>query len=240
MKSNELLTRDCLDPWSYFQLKADGNLFPCCGHESLGIAELSHDFSELLSGAKIKKIQKGILTGKLDGHCSNCIFRPLTSIYELRRRFISKFFLSKFKLNSNNEVELSELAKLSDHFLLKNLSIEEIKISERIFITPRKQQIEPVSFAFKLKKTPQDSLQTFETKIHIKNLAERTMPIKIEIGSREDDLTVIFSKELNSSDNEITGSALYSSDWTIFQITCDLSQLNSPIPSIELDYPWFH
>jgi hypothetical protein len=240
VSSKKLLTRDCLDPWSYFQLKADGNLFPCCGHESLGMLELNQDFSELLSGDKIKKIQKGILSGELDGHCSNCIFRPLTPVYELRRRFISKFFLSKFKLTSNNEVEQSEFIKLSNYFLLRNLSIEEIKISERILIFPKKQLRQPFSLAFKLGITPKDVFKTFETRIHVKNLVERKMPIKIEIGSSEENLTVVFKKELDDSDNEIIGSILHSSYWNIFQITCDLSQLSSPLPTIELDFPWFH
>ena len=77
MSQNEAaikLTRDCLDPWTYVEVRPNGEVAPCCVRAPVGnLAKAS--LSEILSGEPIRALRLQLLTGDLDQVCSNCLQR---------------------------------------------------------------------------------------------------------------------------------------------------------------------
>src|SRR3954464_5352881 len=68
------LTRDCVDPWTYIQFKANGDVSPCCARPSVGNLGQS-SLAAILNGPSIRQVRSGLLSGKLDEHCRQCVLR---------------------------------------------------------------------------------------------------------------------------------------------------------------------
>ncbi len=75
---NELLTsnqtRNCLLPWTMFQIKHNQNVTFCCWMKSLGNLK-SENLETILNGDKAKLYRKGLLTGELMSECRTCPVR---------------------------------------------------------------------------------------------------------------------------------------------------------------------
>ncbi|GJL53169.1 MAG: hypothetical protein NPIRA02_03010 [Nitrospirales bacterium] len=71
-------TRDCLDPWNYAIVRADGNVSPCCQREPVGSLASGQSINDILNNFSIKRLRQNLLSGDLDEGCRFCVSRPLT------------------------------------------------------------------------------------------------------------------------------------------------------------------
>ena len=79
-------TRDCLDPWQYFIIRASGDVAYCCKSlESIG-SVLERPLGEILNGPEIKRVRRGILTGDLVEECRKCVTAPWTTPEAVQRK----------------------------------------------------------------------------------------------------------------------------------------------------------
>lgn len=67
-------TRNCLLPWTMFQIKHNQNVTFCCWMKSLGNLK-SENLETILNGEKAKLYRKGLLTGELMSECKVCPVR---------------------------------------------------------------------------------------------------------------------------------------------------------------------
>lgn len=113
-------TRDCLDPWSFVLVQADGDIRPCCWHhpytyKKKGITQ----FNDFINGNLIRELRLGLLTGNLPPECRDCPSRGLTTIDDLRKKVIrylyfgAHFLVRKYKKNLFSELEETEIEYLS-------------------------------------------------------------------------------------------------------------------------------
>jgi hypothetical protein len=64
-------TRDCVDPWTYVEVRVNGDVSPCCARGPVGnLKEAS--LAEILWGEPIRRLRTELLTGNLDGTCDGC------------------------------------------------------------------------------------------------------------------------------------------------------------------------
>ncbi len=66
-------TRDCLDPWRMFSVRASGEIGTCCG--GLGSITTLKEFDSLdsmLNSANFKKVRNELLSGDLRQECQDC------------------------------------------------------------------------------------------------------------------------------------------------------------------------
>ena len=78
-------TRDCIDPWTYFEVRVNGGVAPCCVRPE--IANLQYEtLTDALDGAAIRHLRLALLQGSLDAACGRCQQRPRTSPLKLQQR----------------------------------------------------------------------------------------------------------------------------------------------------------
>lgn len=79
------LTRDCLDPWIYVEVKVDGAVSLCCVRRPVGnLARQS--LAHILHSDHARALRRDLLTGKPDAVCRNCGLRGVTTPANLRRK----------------------------------------------------------------------------------------------------------------------------------------------------------
>lgn len=79
------MTRDCLDPWSYVELRVDGAVSLCCAREPIGnIAGQS--LGAILRSEAAIRVRQDLLTGDLDEICRDCGLRGLISPSQLQKK----------------------------------------------------------------------------------------------------------------------------------------------------------
>jgi hypothetical protein len=76
-------TKECLDPWSFLIIKADGNVCLCCWSPPVGNINES-DLTEIVTGPKAQLFRNSLLTGELMNCCHQCPARSNTSTEALR------------------------------------------------------------------------------------------------------------------------------------------------------------
>src|SRR5262249_1035388 len=67
-------TRDCLDPWVYAEIDANGDVKPCCARPSVGNLAQG-ELIDILDGEPIRQLRSDLLNGTTDWHCTNCRLR---------------------------------------------------------------------------------------------------------------------------------------------------------------------
>lgn len=77
------MTRDCLDPWSYVEIRTNGDVAPCCFRPTLGNVQ-KQSISGILQGQRARRLRSELLTGALDSYCRTCRAKPLVPIAALR------------------------------------------------------------------------------------------------------------------------------------------------------------
>ncbi len=77
-------TRDCLDPWNYAIVRADGNVSPCCQREPVGSLASGQSLNDILNNSNIKQVRQNLLSGDLDTTCRFCVSRSLIDQGALR------------------------------------------------------------------------------------------------------------------------------------------------------------
>jgi hypothetical protein len=65
------MTRDCVDPWTYIEFTADGDVKPCCIRNPIGNI-LTDELNSILNSAVARQLRRNILTGTLDTDCIAC------------------------------------------------------------------------------------------------------------------------------------------------------------------------
>jgi MoaA/NifB/PqqE/SkfB family radical SAM enzyme len=78
-------TRDCIDPWTYIELGANGDVKPCCAHSPIGNVG-QKDLSQILDDEPIRQLRSELLGGTLNSQCADCRLRAPTKPESLQRR----------------------------------------------------------------------------------------------------------------------------------------------------------
>lgn len=87
IKPSEKQTRDCLDPWTYSQIGANGSVQLCCVDGSqIGYTSSEKSFTSIVSGEKARAFRKQLLTGEMEDVCATCYMRDLTTVEELQKK----------------------------------------------------------------------------------------------------------------------------------------------------------
>jgi radical SAM protein with 4Fe4S-binding SPASM domain len=88
IRSHELaqgMTRDCLDPWTYFELNTNGDIQPCCAHSRVGNLN-EEKLTHALNGPAIRRLRENLLQGTPDPECANCRLRAPARPETLREK----------------------------------------------------------------------------------------------------------------------------------------------------------
>ncbi len=80
------MTRDCLDPWTYAEITAAGNIRPCCKFLPLAKLDEAEDVGSVRNNEKFRALREGLLSGKLDPICQECHFRKSVPTATLNRK----------------------------------------------------------------------------------------------------------------------------------------------------------
>ncbi|MGB7441615.1 MAG: radical SAM protein [Coleofasciculaceae cyanobacterium] len=113
------MTRDCYDPWFYTQIRANGEVLPCCVHSPIARYSESRDFNSILNGSEVMELRNQIFHGNLDSECSMCENKPLIPVTEFQKEFNKKL---KIKHSAKFRFKEQFLQKLSSVFMeAKNL-----------------------------------------------------------------------------------------------------------------------
>jgi Iron-sulfur cluster-binding domain len=78
-------TRNCLDPWTYVELKVNGDVSPCCVRPPIGNINTTK-LPNLLTGTAMRNLRRALLEGTLDHTCQKCGLRAPTSPAALTQR----------------------------------------------------------------------------------------------------------------------------------------------------------
>ncbi len=121
---HEGMTRDCLDPWSYVEIDANGEVKPCCARPPIGnLAQ--KDLIEILNDEPVRRLRADLLNGTTDWHCTNCRLRRPIHIADLRIIVEDKLHEPREKRDSLSDSNLrhsqsSWLAALRTENLLRS------------------------------------------------------------------------------------------------------------------------
>lgn len=72
------MTRDCLDPWNYVEIRADGAISPCCVRSPVGNVA-RQTLAHILHGTEIRALRYALLSGQPDDICRGCGLRGTIS-----------------------------------------------------------------------------------------------------------------------------------------------------------------
>ena len=78
LPSQARLTRRCLDPWIYSELRANGDIAPCCARPGIA-ATRGTGLTEARNDSALRQLRGSLLSGDLDGTCAGCRLRPQTT-----------------------------------------------------------------------------------------------------------------------------------------------------------------
>jgi MoaA/NifB/PqqE/SkfB family radical SAM enzyme len=84
-------TRDCFDPWNYVQVKANGDVHPCCAHGPVGRVAEGRGLDTVLDGESLRRLRRSLLAGDLDAECRHCHMRATVPVTEFRARYYNTF-----------------------------------------------------------------------------------------------------------------------------------------------------
>jgi hypothetical protein len=79
-------TRDCTYPWFFFMITSRREVKPCCVHPPIAVLENGASLDDILNGATIRELRRGLLTGDLNPTCATCASQPVTNLASLQRR----------------------------------------------------------------------------------------------------------------------------------------------------------
>lgn len=89
-------TRDCLDPWNFFLLKANREVWPCCWHQPIFHLSDNQNLDEALGSLKALELRRNLLQGTLDPDCRVCPSRGLIPVGQLRTKVKKNLFGRSF------------------------------------------------------------------------------------------------------------------------------------------------
>ena len=72
------MTRDCIDPWTYVEVDANGDVKPCCARGGIGNIRQGN-LNDILNDEPIRRLRMDLLGGTPDPECARCRLRaPIT------------------------------------------------------------------------------------------------------------------------------------------------------------------
>jgi MoaA/NifB/PqqE/SkfB family radical SAM enzyme len=81
------LTRDCLDPWTYLEISARGEVRPCCNFNSIGRLDSDgRDTRGLRNTDAFRALRESLLNGNLQSPCQRCHIRSTIPVATLKQR----------------------------------------------------------------------------------------------------------------------------------------------------------
>ena len=80
------MTRDCVDPWTYAEITAAGDIRPCCKFRPLAKLDEVADVGSVRNNEKFRALRQGLLSGNLDPICQECHFRKSVPTAKLNRK----------------------------------------------------------------------------------------------------------------------------------------------------------
>ena len=81
------MTRDCLDPWTYLEVSARGDLRPCCHFSQLAtLRKEVPDVALVRDNEGFRALRQSLLSGNLHQRCQSCHIRKMVPTEVLKRR----------------------------------------------------------------------------------------------------------------------------------------------------------
>ena len=81
------LTRDCLDPWTYLEVSARGEIRPCCNFSPIGRLDSDgRDTGGLRNTDAFRALRESLLSGNLQSPCQRCHIRNTVPVATLKQR----------------------------------------------------------------------------------------------------------------------------------------------------------
>jgi hypothetical protein len=155
-------TRDCLDPWSFVQIRASSDVLPCCLHTPIGKLNGDTSLAKALNDEPIRVLRRSLLTGRLDAECAACHNRTTVHLSDMRLNWIRKFFMSGKTLTGDGSIDLAAHPELREVVEFINVPDDHRALRDRIFLHPQAPTKEPSAVQFKsLSCHPGESLDMF-------------------------------------------------------------------------------
>lgn len=79
------MTRDCVWPWNYVEVRTDSEVALCCIRPPVGNLEHS-SLAEIMRNDESRELRANLLEGRLDSICQRCLLAPLTTPESLTER----------------------------------------------------------------------------------------------------------------------------------------------------------
>jgi hypothetical protein len=81
----EGMTRDCIDPWIYVEIKINGGVSLCCVRKPVGNL-VNQPLAHILHGNEARTLRRNLLSGEPDDICRACGLRGVTSPSKLQQK----------------------------------------------------------------------------------------------------------------------------------------------------------
>jgi hypothetical protein len=79
-------TRDCLLPWHYTYVSANGDVKPCCVRPPIGTIHQGLSLDTILNSSQMIALRDGLLRGEPDGWCRGCPEAPWAPVAKLNTK----------------------------------------------------------------------------------------------------------------------------------------------------------
>ena len=90
------MTRDCVDPWYFVDIRTNGDVAPCC-YRGPAVGNINtQTLPEIFNSDGIREVRRGLLSGDLDELCGRCNIRAVTDPQALQQRVSD--LIERFKL----------------------------------------------------------------------------------------------------------------------------------------------
>ena len=106
------LTRDCLDPWNYIEVRSDGKVAPCCIRPPISNCTGSNIRFARRSDEH-KALRSNLLNGDLDEVCKECHLKSLVPSAEFRQKILGTYTGGEGVLDDSS-LELARISFTSD------------------------------------------------------------------------------------------------------------------------------
>ncbi len=80
------MTRDCVDPWYFVDIRTNGDVAPCCYRGPAVGNTNAQSLTEIFNGPQIREVRRSLLAGELDELCGRCNIRAVATPGELQQK----------------------------------------------------------------------------------------------------------------------------------------------------------
>ncbi|GAC1657546.1 MAG: hypothetical protein NVS9B12_09680 [Vulcanimicrobiaceae bacterium] len=98
------MTRDCVDPWYFVDIRTNGDVAPCCYRgPAVGNVKVQ-SLAEIFNGEPVREVRRSLLEGDLDELCGRCNIRAVTRPEHLQKKVAD--LIERFKIPDDFDAEL--------------------------------------------------------------------------------------------------------------------------------------